>query len=195
MIPTLFEIYPQKKSEAMTKQQTSLLTAILELHESLRNFNFQPQPAAADKPDQLRVSDLEAELVALQAENKLLLEENLELNRELDSVEKDQHDHEQCKRELQFQLDRFKTLQQHYKNSTDFSKELQEELKATKAQLATVNLQSQPKGFKSWEDAATTERLHHNQTKQELNNTKDELATTKLKLDRFHKLFREALGQ
>lgn len=185
MIPTLTEIYQIKKAEQVTKQQTSLLSAILELHESLRNLNH---PNKGDADLQLRVQQLEEE-------NKVLLEENSDLNRELDIHEKTESEAANLSRELQFQTERFKTLQQHYKNSTDYSKELNEELKATKAQLAIVNLQSAPKGFKSWEDAATTERLHHNQTKTELNNVKDELAATKLKLDRFQKLFREALGQ
>ena len=189
IIPTLTEIYQTKKAEQVTKQQTSLLSAILELHESLRNFNHAPVPNKGNAELQFRVEELQEQVAQLEMENKVLLEENSDLNRELDTVEKDQHDHEQCKRELEFQLERFKTLQQHYKNATDFSKELQDEVKITKAQLATVNLQSAPKGYKSWEDAATTERLHHNQTKAELNQIKEELAATRLKLDRFQKLF------
>jgi chromosome segregation ATPase len=189
-IPTLTEIYQTKKAEQVTKQQTSLLTAILELHESLRNLN-QPQGGEL----QFRVQQLEEQLAQLEAENKVLLEENSDLNRELDLHEKTESEAASLSREVDFQAERFKVLQQHYKNSTDYSKELQEELKATKAQLAIVNLQSAPKGFKSWEEAATTERLHHNQTKAELANLKDELAATRLKLDRFQKLFREALGQ
>ena len=174
----------------MTKQQTSLLTAILELHESLRNFN-QPQGGEL----QFRVEQLQEQVAQLEMENKVLLEENSDLNRELDIQEKTESEAANLSREVDFQAERFKVLQQHYKNSTDYSKELQEELKATKAQLAIVNLQSAPKGYKSWEEAATTERLHHNQTKAELANLKDELAATRLKLDRFQKLFREALGQ
>lgn len=194
MIPTLTEIYQTKKAEQVTKQQTSLLTAILELHESLRNLNQAPQPTTGTAELQFRVEELQEQVAQLELENKVLLEENSDLNRELDIHEKTESEAANLSRELQFQAERFKTLQQHYKNSTDFSKELQEELKATKAQLAVVNLSS-PKGFKSWEDAATTERLAHNQTKVTLENTKEELAATKLKLDRFQKLFKEALGQ
>jgi len=191
-IPTLTEIYQTKKAEQVTKQQTSLPTAILELHESLRNLN-QPQGGGGEL--QFRVEQLQEQVAQLEAENKVLLEENSDLNRELDIHEKTESEAANLSREVDFQAERFKVLQQHYKNSTDYSKELQEELKATKAQLAIVNLQSAPKGYKSWEEAATTERLHHNQTKAELANLKDELAATRLKLDRFQKLFREALGQ
>ena len=194
-IPTLTEIYQTKKAEQVTKQQTSLLTAILELHESLRNLNHAPQPTKSDAELQFRVEQLQEQVAQLEMENKILLEENSDLNRELDIHEKTESEAANLSREVDFQAERFKVLQQHYKNSTDYSKELQEELKATKAQLAIVNLQSAPKGYKSWEEAATTERLHHNQTKAELANLKDELAATRLKLDRFQKLFREALGQ
>ena len=195
LIPTLTEIYQTKKAEPVTKQQTSLLTAILELHESLRNLNYAPQPTKSDAELQFRVEQLQEQVAQLEMENKVLLEENSDLNRELDIHEKTESEAANLSREVDFQAERFKVLQQHYKNSTDYSKELQEELKATKAQLAIVNLQSAPKGYKSWEEAATTERLHHNQTKAELANLKDELAATRLKLDRFQKLFREALGQ
>ena len=184
-IPTLTEVYYQPQT---MKQQTSLLTAILELHESLKNLH---------KPDdslQLRVEQLQEEIVGLQTEIKALNEENQDLNRELDLHEKSENESSDLAREIDFQRERFATLQEHYKNSTNYAKQLQNELTATKEQMVMLNL-NKPKGYKSWEDAAMTERLQHTQTKTELDNTKTELATTKLKLERFQKLFREALGQ
>jgi cell division protein FtsB len=190
-IPTLSEIYPELVKHQTMKQQTSLLTAILELHESLRNLN---KPAEDGGELQLRVEQLQEEIVGLQTEIKALHEENQDLNRELDLHEKNESEFGELSRELDFQKERFKTLQEHYKNSTDYAKALNEELKATKEQMVTLNL-SKPKGFKSWEDAAMTERLHHNQTKTELTNTKTELSTTKIKLERFQNLFKQALGE
>jgi len=177
-IPTLTEAFPLLVESQLMKQQTSLLTAILELHESLKNLH---------NPDQLRVEQLQEEIVGLQTELKALTEENQDLNRELDLHEKNDIENSEIARELDFQRERFKVLQEHYKNSTDYAKALSDEVKAVKEQMATLNL-SKPKGFKSWEDAAIAERLQHNQTK-------TELAAVKTKLERFQNLFKEALGQ
>jgi chromosome segregation ATPase len=218
-IPTLSEIYPELVKHQTMKQQTSLLTAILELHESLRNLNKPDQVSndsskimreldeakmnleelqlelnALKQKPQLRVQQLEEMIVGLQTEIKALHEENQDLNRELDLHEQAETEFANLNRELDFQKERFKTLQEHYKNSTDYAKSLQNELVATKEQRATINL-SKPKGFKSWEDAAMTERLHHNQTKTELQNAATELSTTKIKLERFQNLFKQALGE
>jgi len=189
-IPTLTEVYPELVQAQTMKQQTSLLTAILELHESLKNIN-RPEP---DQKLQLRVEQLQEEIVGLQTEIKALTQENEDLNRELDLQEKSEAETSDLARELEFQRERFATLQEHYKNSTNFAKQLQNELLAAKEQMVVLNL-NKPKGFKSWEDAATTERLHHNQTKMDLANKMEELAASNLKLERFQKLFKEALGQ
>jgi predicted RNase H-like nuclease (RuvC/YqgF family) len=189
-IPTLTEVYPELVQAQTMKQQTSLLTAILELHESLKNIN-RPEP---DPKLQLRVEQLQQEIVGLQTEIKALTQENEDLNRELDLQEKSEAETSDLARELEFQRERFATLQEHYKNSTNFAKQLQNELLAAKEQMVVLNL-NKPKGFKSWEDAATTERLHHNQTKMDLANKMEELAASNLKLERFQKLFKEALGQ
>jgi len=189
-IPTLTEVYPELVQAQTMKQQTSLLTAILELHESLKNIN-RPEP---DQNLQLRVEQLQQEIVGLQTEIKALTQENEDLNRELDLHEKSEAETSDLARELEFQRERFATLQEHYKNSSNFAKQLQNELLAAKEQMVVLNL-NKPKGFKSWEDAATTERLHHNQTKMDLANKMEELAASNLKLERFQKLFREALGQ
>ena len=189
-IPTLTEVYPELVQAQTMKQQTSLLTAILELHESLKNIN-RPEP---DQNLQLRVEQLQQEIVGLQTEIKALTQENEDLNRELDLQEKSEAETSDLARELEFQRERFATLQEHYKNSTNFAKQLQNELLAAKEQMVVLNL-NKPKGFKSWEDAATTERLHHNQTKMDLANKMEELAASNLKLERFQKLFKEALGQ
>jgi len=214
-IPTLTEVYPQLVQDQIMKQQTSLLTAILDLHKTIQGFqlNNNDQQLVKENKElheyvvnlerevsrlktvapselQLRVNDLTEQLNQCCAENKEFYEENTALNRELDLQEQRENETETLKRELEFQLERFKTLQEHYKNSVDFAKQMQDELKAAKAQAPTA-----PKGYKSWEEAAMTERLHHNQTKTELDNAKAEVATTKLKLERFQKLFREALGQ
>lgn len=196
-IPTLTEVYPIKKQEQMTKQQTSLLSAVLELTQTIQNFKA-PQP---DGTLQLRVEELEQSLEDCRKTNCELNNQIDDLTRELDAAnleldnqEKSHVEFDDLKRELDFQKERFKTLQEHYKNSTDYAKEMQTKVLAMENQMATLNL-TKPTGFKSWEDAATTERLHHNQTKRELQTVKEQLESTKLKLDRFQKLFREALQQ
>ena len=195
VIPTLNEIFPELKQDQIVKQQTSLLTAILELNKTIQSFQPNNSELAAEN------LDLKQELATVKGQCSELSEElekqdrEIEaLNKELDEADDSSAKTQELQREVAYHVNRFNTLQEHYKNSTSYNEELHKKIKAMEVQMATINL-SAPKGFKSWEDAATTERLHHNQTKTELANRLEEVASLKLKLERFQKLFKEALGQ
>lgn len=192
-IPTLTEAFPQLVQDQIMKQQTSLLTAILELHKTIQNFEAQPRTASANQDKlQLRVVELSEELADAKLEINELSTEVYELQLELDACETQIARYEQIEQEAHrieknFQENRFQTLQGYYKNATERAKQLQDELKITKDELAKISQKPAPTGYKSWEDAAVTERLQHNETKLEL-------VTLKAKLEKFENLFEQVFN-
>jgi chromosome segregation ATPase len=188
-IPTLTEVFPKLLNDQIMKQQTSLLTAILELHKTIQTFQSNPDL-------QLRVKELEEELNQAELHNKELEDEVEALAQIIDAAEVKTAKYEKAEleaREIEknFQENRFQTLQGYYKSSTERAKQLQDEVNTLKAEIAKTT--KAPAGYKSWEDAAMVERLQHNATKTALDHVKQELIVAKSKVDKFERLFKEAL--